>query len=106
MSKNSFSYSVRFPNNLSREYCDKELEYRDRQLAYEVFKAVSDGKFHSVRLHRDMRGDNIETEHRATMEIGGIEVKQYTPKYPKRLGFWERLKVLFTGDVPFRFDEK
>ena len=103
---NRFSYNVRFPNNLSCEYCDKELEYRDIQLAYEVFKAVSDGNFHSVRLHRDMRGDNIETEHRATMEIAGMKIVQYHPVYPKRLSFWERVKVLFTGDVPFRFDEK
>lgn len=80
------------------EYYERITEKRERDLAYELFKKIDDGNWYSVNVRRDVfvRDFEIMT---TGIRIGRIEVVPPIV-FPKRLGFIDRLRVLFTGYAP------
>ena len=79
------------------EYFDRYIEGYDRQLAYELFKNIKPGGIYTVEVRQYKNPEDLTV----SVIYGKVKPITYKPIYPKRLGFINRLKVLFTGNVPF-----
>lgn len=95
-------YKVSMREGLPEEYYHMNIEGNDRQLAYELFKELKSGETYTVSIQ--VKNDFEKYEHIRTVNLylGKVTPMIYKPIFPKKLSFWNRLKVFFTGDVPFQ----
>lgn len=101
MKEKQLGYKVSLRNGLPEEYYSMNIEGNDRQLAYELFKELKDGEIHTVELRTKTDFDNYEQVRMVRLYVGKVTPVTYKPIFPKRLTFWKRIKVLFTGEVSF-----
>jgi len=110
MNDKRLSYRLIKPNGTPDDYFQKAVvEHRDRQLGYELLKAISDGGTYTVSVKRKIhpqQTDGIAYELQTTLYMGKVNPVYMELKPAPKLGFWQRVKVLVTGDVPLVIMER
>jgi hypothetical protein len=101
------SFEIVRPRGMTPEQFRHVQEKYERDLGYELFRAVGDGRFYTVRVERDsepythagLPGQTLGEVVRVSLLIGKVEVRQFKPYTLRKLSFVQRLRVLFTGLV-------
>lgn len=87
---------------------------REYKLAVELFEKISTGEFFTVRIVRQKEPDFYDWElhdgerwvYNTSVYLGKVIPIRYEWKPPKKLNWKERLRILFTGEVPLALREE
>lgn len=97
-------FSIQINRDIPPEYLEREIEHAQYVLSRRLCDILKTGDFYSVKLITE---HNVR-EVRLDMHIGKVKELKYIPKFPPKMGIWERLvtcaRILKSGYVPIHYD--
>jgi hypothetical protein len=101
------NFEIVRPRGVEQEQFKYVQEKYERDLGYELLRAIGDGGVYSVKVDREsepythagLPGQVMGEVVRVSLWIGKVEVRQFKPYILRKLNFMQRLRVLFTGLV-------
>lgn len=101
-----YSNTARISHLLPREYVQNQIERMSHPMIRKVIDSLMDGEWYTIRMIRQAVPRDEYDEYSVDMYLGKVQPIHYAWKPPKKLNWKERLRVLFTGEVPLVLREK
>lgn len=97
------SYVV--PPRGSPEFRERYIEYKERELAWEMYNVIKSAGQACV-VATEQEEHELTGGRQFTIRVGAAPIINLEFDFPKKLGLKDRIRVLFTGEVPSWLTEK
>lgn len=109
--------NIRFKKSpfIRDEYFEEERKHAEHKLAIELWERLKTEEFYTIKITRTSPyqfylrepldiPEGVPDFYETSVYIGKVKPLQMKLNTPKKLSFMERLRVLFTGKIPYRIE--